>query len=294
MLRTIGKILLGLVVLLLLTAAVVYQQSSSRLQRTWPVAAESPLVIPTDSATIARGAHLFLSTATCAHCHGIHADGGVDAEVNPVFVMSPPNLTRGKGGIGDSLSVEDWERAIRHGVRANGTSLMVMPSDVYRHLSDTDVTALIAYLQQVPPVDRAPVPTRVGPVGRALLAAGQLQVQVAPRVTPHASVDTASTDLVAQGKYLANISGCHGCHNPELTGGRVPGEPPSMPAARNITPAGIGTWSEADFRLVMREGKRPDGTILNPFMPWQQFNGMTDDELHAIWLYVRSFPAKES
>jgi hypothetical protein len=43
----------------------------------------------------------------------------------------------------------------------------------------------------------------------------------------------------------------------------------------------------------MRTGKRPDGSELKAPMPWQQFKNLTDDELHAIWQYLHSVPAKE-
>lgn len=68
------------------------------------------------------------------------------------------------------------------------------------------------------------------------------------------------------------------------------GSPPGTPPAANLTPAGIGNWTEADFFHAIRTGKRPDGSVLNSFMPWATFRNMTDDELRALWLYVRSLP----
>jgi hypothetical protein len=68
--------------------------------------------------------------------------------------------------------------------------------------------------------------------------------------------------------------------------------PPGLPPASNLTPAGIGAWTEADFVRALREGKRPDGSPLNEFMPWKVFRGMTDAEYHALWLYLRSVPPK--
>jgi hypothetical protein len=68
--------------------------------------------------------------------------------------------------------------------------------------------------------------------------------------------------------------------------------PPGLPPASNLTTAGIGNWTEADFVRALREGTRPDGTVINEFMPWKAFRGMTDAELHAIWLYLRSVPAR--
>jgi mono/diheme cytochrome c family protein len=95
----------------------------------------------------------------------------------------------------------------------------------------------------------------------------------------------------AYGKYIADIAGCHGCHGYGLSGGRVAG-PPGLPPASNLTPAGIGSWTEVDLTRAMREGKRPDGSQLNEFMPWKVFRGMTDAEIHAMWLYLRSVPPK--
>ena len=57
--------------------------------------------------------------------------------------------------------------------------------------------------------------------------------------------------------------------------------PPGLPPASNLTPAGIGNWTEADLVRALREGKRPDGSSLDEFMPWKVFRGMTDAEIHA-------------
>ena len=93
------------------------------------------------------------------------------------------------------------------------------------------------------------------------------------------------------GKYLVEIAGCAGCHGYGLSGGRVAG-PPGIPPASNLTPAGIGAWTEPDLRRVLREGRKPSGAAIDPFMPWKTYAGMTDDEIAAIWLYLRSVPAK--
>ena len=83
----------------------------------------------------------------------------------------------------------------------------------------------------------------------------------------------------------------HGCHGTGLSGGRVAG-PPNLPPASNLTPTGLGTWSQSDFFTAMREGKRPDGKVLDEFMPWKSFAKMTDSEITAIWLYLKSVPPK--
>jgi len=53
----------------------------------------------------------------------------------------------------------------------------------------------------------------------------------------------------------------------------------------------LGSWSESDFINTLRTGVTPEGKFLNPnFMPWNRFRLMTDDEIKAIWLYVRALP----
>jgi len=47
-----------------------------------------------------------------------------------------------------------------------------------------------------------------------------------------------------------------------------------------------------DFTRALREGRRPSGTEINPFMPWRSYRRMTDDEIGALWLYVQSVPPK--
>jgi hypothetical protein len=67
---------------------------------------------------------------------------------------------------------------------------------------------------------------------------------------------------------------------------------PDWPPAANLTPAGsTKDWSEADFRRLLREGKRPNGTPVNQAMPWRVMKNLTDDEIRAVYLYTRSLPA---
>jgi len=104
-----------------------------------------------------------------------------------------------------------------------------------------------------------------------------------------------------RGAYLVNgIGSCGNCHAPARTGdGPLSGGPPmSTPAfvayAPNITPdpdTGIGTWTAAEIVTALREGRRPDGTILRPPMPVPFYRAMSDDDANAIAAYLRSIPA---
>jgi cytochrome c5 len=277
--------------LCVLAAAGVYAVSEHRLSRTYD-AEPPPLAIPNDSVSIARGRHLTNAVLTCAVCHGEDGGGKVYADMGPVGVVAGPNLTRGHGGIAAARSDRDLVRAIRYGVRRNGSSFIAMPSENFTYLNDTDLGAVIAYVRQLPPVDREVPVTRFGPVGRALLAAGKMKILVAPKTPRLTARSSASPGPTKEyGRYLADLS-CHGCHGFGLSGGKVAGGG-SLPPASNLTPAGIGAWAEADFVRAMREGKRPNGSSINEFMPWRGYRQMTEDELRALWVYLRSVPARE-
>jgi cytochrome c553 len=293
--RIILRISLALLALLVVGIGTVYGLSERRLRRVHPVPSFAPLATPSDRATLARGEHLARAVANCVECHDEDFGGRVYADAGPIGIVAGPNLTRGRGGVGASLTDEDWVRAIRYGVDRRGRSLIVMPSETFVHLSQPDLEALIAYLRQVPPVDREVPVTRFRPLGRALLAAGRLPILVAektPRLDAPAVVTAGAT--AEYGRYLADVAGCRGCHGFELSGGRVAG-PPGTPVASNLTPSGpIGAWSEQDFVRAMRDGLRPDGSTVDDFMPWRLLGRMSDDELHALWLYLNGVPPRET
>lgn len=290
LLRVLRALLLVLVVACVGLAIFVYVGSERRLKKKYDMTV-APIAVRTDSASVARGQHLF-QTISCTLCHGTDGGGAIMDQDRMIGTFAGPNLTRGRGGSGAVRSDEDRVRAIRRGVRHDGTSLIVMPSEVFTHLADSDLASLLGYLRQLPPIDREVPATEFGPMGRALLAAGKLSILVAPKTPAHdAPPSPPPAGTVEYGRYLADVSGCHGCHGYGLSGGRVAG-PPGLPPASNLTPTGIGQWSEADFTRALRDGKRPDGRSIDEFMPWQVYRNMTDDELHAVWLYLRTVPPK--
>jgi cytochrome c553 len=294
--RAVTATLILVCALALAAAALIFVRSERRIGRHYEIEAEVPLALRTDSATLERGRHFATSAGLCVVCHGEDLGGAVYSDAGAVIRVSGPNLTSGRGGRGgyrSGASDADWERAIRHGVHPDGTSLVVMPSEVYTYLTDRDLAAVLSYLRHLPPVDRELPKTRVGPVGRVLLARGKFTVLVAektPRVAHVAAIEPDTS--VAYGAYLANVAGCRGCHGLHLSGGRVIG-PPGTPQASNLTPRGLAGWTEADFVRTIRTGRRPSGTVLNSFMPWPVLARMTDLELRAIWLYLRTVPPED-
>ena len=133
-----------------------------------------------------------------------------------------------------------------------------------------------------------------------------------PKVPPapaNVAFDT-SPDRLARGKYLADhVSGCTTCHSQrdwtkfsgpivESTlgagGQKFDLGPAGVVYSKNITPAGIGSWSDGELVRSVTQGVSKDGTPLFPLMPYPHFGRMAEDDVHAILAYIRSLKAIES
>lgn len=285
--KRIGMGLGGLLALLVLAVVVLALLGGRKLSREYVVQPEV-VAVGSDTAILERGQYLV--SVGCAGCHGENLGGATFFE-DPVLGSIPaPNLTRGQGGAAAVYSDTDFVRAIRHGIDSEGKPLMIMPSAAFWHYSDTDVGAIIAYLQSAPPVDNDLGDKAVGLVGRALVGAGVLNVLAVEKIdqtAPRAAAPAPQVDA-AYGEYLVNISDCRSCHGSALAGGRS--EEPGAPAAPSLAPDGaLANWSADDFMATFRTGRTPDGRTLNPaFMPWQHYGRMTDADLTALFLYLQS------
>lgn len=117
-------------------------------------------------------------------------------------------------------------------------------------------------------------------------------------VLPAARAET----LLERGDYLVNgIVACGNCHTPQGPDGPVEGMEfagqlvmewePFTAYAPNITPdpeTGIGGWSKDDIVRAIREGLRPDGSLIGPPMPFGLYRGISDEDAEAIATYVLS------
>lgn len=170
-----------------------------------------------------------------------------------------------------------------------------MPVGDFRLLSDADTAALVAYLQSLPGSDNDPGETEIRPLGRVLAMFGRFDLVPAEGLdhAPRARTAPPAGPTADYGAYLAQV--CTGCHGGDWAGQRVPGTPPELPPATNLTPhtQGLAGWTEADFLRAMREGRRPDGSPLDEFMPWRVYAAMTDVELRAIWAHLSALPPTE-
>jgi mono/diheme cytochrome c family protein len=249
-----------------------------------------------------RGAYLVTTLSACSNCHtphdtqnrpiaGMEFAGGREFDL-PVGHIVGPNITPDKDtGIG-AWSDGQVIFALRNGKRPDGSMIgPPMPIEMYRGLSDRDAEAIAIYLRSLPPIRhevarsqyKIPPPASYGPV------IGHVE-------------EPDRTDKVAYGAYLAGpVAHCIECHTPRVkgkldldrigAGGREFPDfthPGALTVSGNITPDGIGQWSDADVKRAILVGERPDGAKLAATMPFAAYNGMTSDDVNAIVDYLRT------
>jgi mono/diheme cytochrome c family protein len=243
---------------------------------------------------IERGRYLFESRG-CAECHGSNGAGRVFIDDGKGFRVKTPNITRGTGGVVANYKEVDWVRAIRHGVKPDGRPIMIMPCEDYNRLTDVDLAALVAYTRRLPPAEGTPGEMTLPLIVKALYAAGQ--IKDAPEHIDHSlppARPVAEGVNLEHGGYVANL--CFGCHGPKLTGGRIPGSPPDWPPAADLTggSAGMKPYDNVDkFKAMFRSGKAPDGRVVQ-VMPFPTLKQMNDTDVEALYLYLKSLPARRA
>lgn len=244
-----------------------------------------------------RGEHLVQARYACVECHGRNFAGGTMVDAFPMGRFLGPNLTTGEGSRTIGFTPADWDRIVRHGIRRDGRPA-IMPSVDFVQMSDQELSDIIVYIQSVPAVDNVVPESTFGPLGKLLVATGQLKPEGLNR-PPDPVHPVFPPPAVASAEFGRHVAGvCSGCHRPTFEGGPIQGGDPSWVPARNLTPHpdALGPWTYEQFTVALREGRRPDGTMLRPpmslIMPYAQ--KMTDVELQALWMFLRSLPPAQT
>jgi cytochrome c553 len=290
-LKWIGIVLGSLVVLVAAIVLVMVVVASGRMNKVYDPVVEQ-VAIPSDEAAIERGRYLATSVSTCTGCHGQDFGGEFFFDDPAIGQIYSANLTAGAGGKGAVYTDEDWVRALRYGVKPDGKPVLVMPSQNFHRLSDDDLGALIAYLKTVPKVDRESPAPNLTVMGKVLFALNQLGRLPAEIIADEGPLPPApERDVTVEyGQYIARVGGCRDCHGDALTGGTVG---PGGPAAPNLTPGGqLLVWTEEDFIQAFRSGDTPQGQLDPELMPIKEYQ-MEDDDLKALYLYLKSLPASQ-
>ncbi|MDZ7692186.1 MAG: c-type cytochrome [Balneolaceae bacterium] len=202
-----------------------------------------------------------------------------------------------------SWSDGELYRLITTGVTKDGEPIFpVMPYTYYRRMDPEDTRAIIAYLRTLAPIEQSHPPS--DPDFPMNLIMRTIPQQANPMERP------SKSDTVAYGKYLTTIAGCVECHTPKVQGAPdmdrflAGGFEFSLPGygtvtSSNITPhdaTGIGTWTEQRFvnrfkqydTLSYEQVREVPKNEFNTVMPWTMYAGMTEEDLKAIYAYLKT------
>ncbi len=255
---------------------------------------------------LARGKYLATVVAGCMGCHSEHEwkDTGnilpgteFSGEVMPIENLPgrivAPNITPDPETGAGNWTDDQLARAVREGIGHDGRALFpMMPYTKYRNMSDEDLASIIVYLRSVPAVHhQLPTTDIIFPVKYLIRSEPQPITAPVP--------EENSSDVVRRGEYLVAMDTCEDCHTPQVRGkalenmrfaGGFPLDGPwGKVASANISPddSGIKYYDEALFLRVMRTGY-VGARKLAPIMPIFVFKGMTDDDLKAVFAYLRT------
>jgi mono/diheme cytochrome c family protein len=220
--------------------------------------------------------------------------GQVFPEKNLPGAVIAPNLTPDQETGAGTWTDDQFARAIREGIGHDGRTLFpLMPYGHFRTMSDEDLASIVVYLRSLPPV-RNPLPKTeiIFPVKYLIRAAPE------PVNDPVPPPDLSTP--AKRGEYLTRMASCVTCHTPQergqsnmkllFAGGFTfnVGPLPSVTSA-NITPdpSGIAYYDENLFLQAMRSGK-VRARELSAVMPWIGYKNMTDEDLKAIFAYLRT------
>jgi mono/diheme cytochrome c family protein len=264
---------------------------------------------------VARGEYLANHVTVCIDCHstrdwsrfsgpptkGTFGMGGdlFDQKFGFPGAYYAKNIT--PAGIGDYSDGELF-RTITTGVDKEGQALFpVMPFHYYGQMDEEDIKAIIAYIRTLPSIENK-VPE----------SKSDFPMNFLINTLPHEANITnrpKETDIVNYGKYLTNAAACIDCHTQFEKGSLVPGtefgggrEFPfpdgSLLRSPNISPdeeTGIGGWDEETFVSMFKaySDSTTLNTKLNPgdfnsIMPWTMYGGMKEEDLKAIFTYLKT------
>lgn len=274
LLRIVGLWLAGLAGLALLAAAAIYMRAEWLMRRSY----EAPLMAfeaPRDESAVAEGERLARLRGCYDGCHGRELEGGLLFQEDWVGSVVAPDLTR----VAATHSDAELERVIRRGVRKDGTTVWVMPSSMFYHLSDADLGAIIAFIRSRPSSDGPDTRITLGPLGWFATAVGEFPAiaeeidSTVPRPPPGAD------DEVAFGRYLA-LTVCTECHGDRLAG---EGNTPSLQI--------VGAYSLDDFSRLMRDGIAIGDRELGLMSRVAQgrFRYFTEEEVRALHTFLQEF-----
>ncbi len=260
------------------------------------------------SPQIERGRYLVEVVLACGNCHsprtppdmtiipGKELSGGRSVDT-PSFTVTPSNITQDKKtGIG-SWTAQQIKVLLREGVRPDGIPLApAMPVNLIKALTDSDLDAVVAYIQTIPAIENAAEPPSYKK---------EFRHDHYPDATPLFTDARIAADPLERGRYIATLNHCLECHTTSVDGATDYAKSTGRGGKRytrgtvlatNITShmtKGIGGWTDEELKRALTEGIAKDGRKLKYPMPWPYMGKMTPTDLNSLVLYIRTLPPKE-
>lgn len=276
LLRWIGIAVASLAALMIVALGVVYALSEMTLRHNYPTSVRA-VEVPTDGQAILEGRRLATLHNCFNSCHGERFEGRVMFDQPLIGRIVAPNLTHAAHQYSDA----QLTGIIRGGVRPDGRSVVVMPSQQFALLTDADLGRIIAFLRSLPELPGPAPSISLGPLGRLGFATGQFktaaQLIAAAKAPPEAVGEQAEL-----GRYLARTT-CSECHGAELRGDSNPDfTSPSLQI--------VAAYSPEAFAQLLRTGVPLGGRTLPTMGPIARNNlsVLTDAELAALYGYLHT------
>ncbi len=261
---------IGLCAAGIVAVAIFYLWSEAIIARTYPLP-PSHIRAAQDPNAVAQGRH-FVMAYGCADCHTKGLQGAFIAD----FGMKSRNLTR----LAKTFSDTDFDRAIRHGLRPDGTSVAeTMPSDAFQHIADADLATMIGYIRSLPPTgEDIPVPS-YDVSARLGFIQGKNHDDQYWFTKQQAALDLGPKFM--RGRQLA-MAACGECHTTSLAG-EVPPQPHHPPDLLIVA-----SYERGDFLKLMRTGKAAGNREVGMMSvaARARFSNFSDVELDAIYDYL--------
>jgi cytochrome c553 len=238
-----------------------------------PKAPPRPQFQVTSASEVVQGERL-ARILGCTGCHGADLTGHAWIEDPQDAILFTSNLTRAVSRYSDA----QLERAIRLGVRYDGSALWEMPSDLFTHLDEADMRRLIRYLRTVAPAGVDHPRIVIGPRGRRLIAAGEIKpaAQVVRENRDRGPPVVSAGDQWARYMIRATCAECHGIDLHPRAGDT----PPDLVVA--------SAYSREQFHRLLRTGQPTGGRRLDLMatVARGRFAHMTNTEIDAIYDYL--------
>lgn len=272
-----GIVVAALLGVALLGFAYLYFASEREVERQYTMVDNAALIIPTGAAEIAEGRR-FAQLAGCMHCHGDNLAGTVVDDIPNLLRLVAPNISTRLPAYNDG----QLATMLRKGVKPDGKSVMFMPSEMFRHMSDQDLARVIAFLRTKPSVaEGITESTQLRPIGRLIIATGDYQL--AARVIESLPASPAVPDIsdpVNRGHYLT-MNFCSECHAQDLQG-VAPINAPALAVAKG--------YSLEQFTRLMQQGIGMGDRQFKMMSPTAKarFTQFTPDEIAAVYTFLQS------